>query len=371
MRRSFAVAAALSVIALASGAKAQPAAPAAVAPQPSGPPAAHKYVLVANAELPLAGSLEASPFVVVFVDVATIKRDGDAADVDVVYALGRPQVIAKRDTSFIVFQHQINCATNRIKLLRYITFDQKGAGLPTLSTDPEMPATGANNAIVAKYACDAQTRPAAGYAGLEGVLLHAHAFDATRHEGDTSIKHAFVLVGGAATSPYGGPFDVFVDSSTLVRDGDQVTAQALEVFTPTPQPDPNAPAFDIDTVTYQCAAKMGTTSFSVLYRGDGIPLRAALTGASAQPVKPGAVSERMAALACNNVDPKIATAPTLPAAVNGARQALAKAVADKAAGTPTGQAPAGQAPASPAPAAPTAPAATTPAPAAPSSGAPK
>jgi len=357
MRKSYwAAAASVALLSLpladragAAGAAAPAATPPPAAPTPAaGSPALHRYVLAANAQLPVASR----PMTAIFIDVGSVKRDGDVAKIDVIYALTAPATIEGRDTAYLAFHHTADCAKNMISLPNYTSYDTQGVAVEGVSKDPpRMAQPGSNDAVVLRFACDATARPAVGYADIRGVLAHAAHYGHVLAESAPG-PHAFVLVGGGATSPY-GPFDVFIDRSTMESTGDRVLAEAVEVFQPVD--DVTKPAFDIDTIVYDCAGKTNQVVFSVLYKADGTPLRAALTGAAAMPVKPNTVSERMMQMACNRADPKLATAPTLPSAVLAARKAMQLAAAKSAGAPAPAPAPAPSAQASPPPS-------TTPAP---------
>lgn len=330
MRKSY-WAAAASVALLSFGLAANAAGPAsgtppAAAPAPTpGAPAAHRYVLTANAELPVANH----PFAAIFVDVGAVKMEGALADIDVVYALGAPQQIEGHEVAYIVFHHQADCAKNMVSMPRYSSFDSKGVETSSDSQDQPMHGVtpGSQDAMVLSLACDPATRPAVGYADMHYVLGHAVNYLHVQAEQASAIPHHFVLIGGAANTPY-GMMEVFMDTATLERSGDYVMAETVEVYQP--PADATKPAFDVDTVVYDCKARTTTPAFSVLYKIDGGPLRTGLTGASPQPVRPGTLNDTMIQVACDSFDPKKGVATTLASAVLGARKALQDAVAKAA-----------------------------------------
>jgi hypothetical protein len=285
---------------------------------PAGAQPAHRYVNVAVTTLPEPGDPEA----VVFADIGAASRADDVVALDVIYALGETKTIEGRDTIYALFKYKVACAAKTLELPRYEIHGPGGAVQTTASNDPAHPPATPTDAAILGLVCGSKPAPT-GYADLKDVLLHASDFARTQREHDPKLKHSFVLT-GAANGTQLGAFNLYIDTATLDRSGDQVTVQSVQVFREAIGPSVPPGAYVINTVTFDCAAKTSTTPFVVLYRADGTPLETGLTGNPAKPTPPDTVNEKMLNLACHNADPGYAVAPyaTLAATLAGAERSL-------------------------------------------------
>jgi hypothetical protein len=265
---------------------------------------AHRFVNIATTVLPEDGDPEA----LVFADAASARRTGDSATLEVVYALTEARIIRGQPTSYVVFHDDLGCTAKTRRVVSYDVHAPGGASVTTASKDAALPIDGPLDEAILKTACgDAVTD--AGLADMDAVLADAAGYGRTERETGASVKHSFVLTGAANGSALGA-FDLFMDTATMARSGDEVTAFALKVFGGPVDPAARQGAYTIDTVAYLCSAKTATTRYLVVYQGDGAPLQSGPVSTGPRPVKPGSIEDKALGLACANVDPGYAMRPS-------------------------------------------------------------
>jgi hypothetical protein len=285
---------------------------------PGGAQIVHHYINVAAVTLPEPGN----PQAVVFADVGSVRRTGDLATIDVVYALGEAQTFRGQPTTYVTFDYEIGCAAKTRKISHYDIHGSDGSLQPHSPNEAANPVQGALEQSVMNLACGAPTS-AQGHTDIKGVLADAASFVRTQREQDSSLIHSFILTGAAVGSQLGA-VEVFIDTANLTRSGDEVTAYSLEVFQRSGETSAQPGAYTINTVSFSCSSRTATTSYLVVYQVDGTPLQGGPAAAGARAVKPGSIQDTALNLVCKNAAPGSGafSHPTVGEAVAAALKAL-------------------------------------------------
>jgi hypothetical protein len=266
---------------------------------------AHRFVNIATAVLPEQGD----PVALVFADAASARIAGDSATLQVVYALTEARTIRGQPTSYVVFNDEVGCTARTRRVVSSEIHAPAGAAAVTVTAnDAAHPIDGALDEAILKIACQGASA-GTGLADMEAVLADAAGYGRTANETSASVKHSFVLT-GAVNGGALGAFDLFMDTATMVRSGDTVTAFALKVFGKPVDATAQQGAYTIDTVVYACQAKTAARRYLVVYGADGVPLQSGPDDTGPRPVKSGSVDDKAFGLACAGLDPGYAMQPS-------------------------------------------------------------
>ena len=205
---------------------------------------------------------------------AEAQRSGDRATMSVIYALGAPQALRGQPTAYVSFNYEADCAAKTLRLLSYDFHAPDGAVTSHPSTDQAAAANSGVPATTLLLACGKGVG-AKGYSDINSVLADAAAYVKSQRAIDPAVKHSFVFT-GLSKGTNAGPVRFYVDTATLDRSVDPITAYTVEVFEKPIGPQIKPGAYTLSAMSFACKAKTSTTTYSVLYEPDGARLEGGL-----------------------------------------------------------------------------------------------